>query len=166
MKNKTISLSIDIDNSIVQFKHKYGIEFLKSKSFITYDLYSQHTEFDDRDIASELSIINDTNTPQIYIETFFPNLKNKPNYEHGDAAAFFYIVLHHVSTIFGLKEGTQIELNSKDDQSKAFYKSLIDFKFIESLSPDEEHDLVGYIPSFKIDTSFIKNMAPNGLRSR
>jgi len=135
-----------IEDKIKLFKASYllrsWIEEKSEKSII----YVMTDKVSGRVIANDMMILYDGKNKAIKVQTFYPNLQNKPN-SKGLSAACFYILLHHFAAHFNYPAGTKIwsVMTLGDDAFEKFYSKLRDFKFVEI-----DGDICGEFPGLQL----------------
>ena len=132
---------------------RYNIFYFKEDTCIEYFIVDKGTE---AQISLIIVLSLDTNSREIHVSRFYPELYKQHNARYLSAACF-YLVIHHFGHTYHLDENYNISLDTLPVTFEAFFSRLKDFDFhVEGIKFCRTAELLSRFLPVDMNTSMIK----------
>jgi hypothetical protein len=132
---------------------RFDISYFKEENCIEYFIVDKDTELQ---ISFMIVLSLDTNSREIHVSRFYPELYKQDNARYLSAACF-YLVIHHFAHIYHLDENYKISLDTLPATFEEFFSRLKDFDFhVEGIKFCQTAGLLSKFLPVDVNTSVIK----------
>ena len=104
---------------------RYSLSFYREDNCIEYFLTDKSSE---EQVSLALVLSLDTNSKEIHVSRFYPELYKQPKCKFLSAACF-YLLIHHFADCYHLTSDYSISLDTRPATYENFFSRLKDFHF-------------------------------------
>jgi len=132
---------------------RFDISYFKEENCIEYFILDKGTEVQ---ISFMIVLSLDTNSKEIHVSRFYPELYKQDNARYLSAACF-YLVIHHFAHAYHLDENYCISLDTLPATFENFFSRLKDFDFhLEGIKLCKTAELLSKFSPVDLNTSMVK----------
>jgi len=139
--------------NVPRLTDRYDISYYKEENCIEYFIADKGTTVP---ISYMIVLSLDTNSREIHVSKFYPELCKQDNTRYLSAACF-YLVIHHFAHVYHLDENYSISLDTLPATYDDFFSRLKDFDFhVEGIKFCKTAELLSKFVPLDINTAMIK----------